>query len=140
MIEAILLVIIILGFIVISLYAVVQARRKNEEKAIKCISCNKEFMGKYKLTFLGFKKYTCPECNHKNLYPLSKPYIILYWFIMVNFIMGIGLIFLFPQPQGETPAILLPAIIAGFSLNALIKNRKIKRSSPVGFNNKGETK
>jgi hypothetical protein len=127
---------ILITFFVLACYAlvrgVVQARWGNKEKEIKCISCNKKFRGKNKLTLLGFKKYTCTECNHKNFYPLTKNYLILYWLILVIFFIFYlhDLIQLFSHPFLKIPPMGLGfwVIMAGFSLTALIKNRMIKRS------------
>lgn len=46
-----------------------------------CQSCRTSFAAEPKRTFLGFQKLTCPSCNAKVIYPLTRGYRITYWVI-----------------------------------------------------------
>ncbi|HXA46819.1 MAG TPA: hypothetical protein VNW52_04260 [Burkholderiaceae bacterium] len=54
--------------------------------AVQCTSCQHLFNGVPRKSFLGFKKFSCPECKKKFLLPLYTGYRIFYWIVLLCFI------------------------------------------------------
>ena len=53
--------------------------------AVTCRACGHRFEDVYKLSFLGFRKYKCPGCGKKVLYPVLTRYLVVYWLMITIF-------------------------------------------------------
>ena len=95
-----------------------------------CTKYGTKFTQVPKQTFLGFKILTCPTCQEKLTYPLTKSRIIVYWvifgwmaFIIFNdFNEGLG---------NNVPFIIgkigIPLILGVAAISAILKDRSIRR-------------
>lgn len=51
-------------------------------KAAICPHCGHSFSGVAKKSFLGFQKFSCPNCSKEFTYPLFRGYRITYWILL----------------------------------------------------------
>ena len=54
----------------------------SKESRIICTNCQQEFYAIPKKSLLGFKKYSCPHCKEKVLYPMDAGQLMLNWGII----------------------------------------------------------
>jgi hypothetical protein len=55
-----------------------------------CTKCSAKFNQAPKQTFLGFQRLTCPTCQEKVSYPLTRTYRIIFWVILVAEVVGVA--------------------------------------------------
>lgn len=95
-----------------------------------CKKCSSKFTQVPKQSFLGFRTLTCPTCQEKLTYPLTKSRAIVYWVIfgwMVfiifnNFNEGLGNNIPFLLGKISVPLVLSVAAIL-----AILKDRSIRK-------------
>ena len=55
----------------------------SETKIFNCKKCNVSSETAPKFSFLGFSKFTCPNCKNVTRGPMKKSYRIISWIILV---------------------------------------------------------
>ena len=90
----------------------------------------KTFFGARETSGMGFMKYTCPNCDKKVIYPMSRWTLKVYLSLWV-LLLGL-MIFVIISTQGKT--IVLPGVILIFAAAALIDDffliRRVKVRHP----------
>ena len=102
-----------------------------------CAKCSTKFTQVPKQSFLGFRALTCPMCQEKLIYPLTKSRTIVYWvifgwmaFIIFNdFNEGLG---------NNLPFILgrisVPLVLGVAAISAILKDRSIRKHLAITTN------
>ena len=54
-----------------------------EQTQIECDHCGSSFVTTPTRTFLGFQRFTCPNCHKKIIYPLTGGFRVTYWVIAI---------------------------------------------------------
>ena len=52
------------------------------ERDAICRGCHHPFRAKPKRDFLGFQRFTCPNCSKPVMYPLTSGYRVTYWILV----------------------------------------------------------
>jgi hypothetical protein len=93
------------------------------ETPVICFHCMEVITSNYQQTFIGFRKYHCPGCGKKVIYPLPTLYVAIYVIILVLF----GSLFVVNLMAGRLaiPGLLVVVGIAGLIVDFSIR-RKVK--------------
>ena len=94
-----------------------------KKQTVICFECENKFEEKPKRSFLGFRKFLCPKCENKFIYPLTSGYRYIYWFVLVIF----TLIFIVTVSKG---GVALPGLLIVGAVIALRKDKSLKENIP----------
>ena len=91
-----------------------------KEDEVVCLKCVKAFQGKFKSTFLGFKKYACPHCGERCVYDLRPFYRVLYWILSIGLVVSVVEIL----TRGDIP---IPGLLGVATVWSLISDRRKRK-------------
>ena len=86
-----------------------------------CSGCRTKSKGVWKSTFLGFKRFICPQCEAKTVYPLRTGYRIFYWILMV--LLAALMVYNLIHGRIAIPGFLAIAGLIGLILDAGVKKK-----------------
>ena len=90
------------------------------KQKVICPNCKNIFEEKPKLSLLAFRKFSCPSCSDKFIYPLTSGYRKLYLFLLILFI-------LFTIAAFTMGEVVIPGLLVIGAIIALIKNNSLKK-------------
>lgn len=94
---------------------------KITEGAVICPKCKNCFKQQSKSTTMGFRKYICPECNTKFIYPLRARTSFIYWFAAIVIMPFLFIGYLYQYGQIPIPGLLGIAVIYAIVRNITLK-------------------
>lgn len=93
---------------------------------VKCDSCAKPVLGKFKKDLWGYHIYSCSNCGYKTRYPLGSGYTTLYYICIGLFLLWI-FVYLFVDMTASIGFLGLLGIAA---IPILIHNSSLKSKHP----------
>jgi hypothetical protein len=86
-----------------------------------CSHCRTRFNSLPKRTFLGFQKFSCPECKEDVVYPLTPGYRMTYWILFA--LMMFSITSALAHGKFGVPGVLGIAVVIALIRDWRIKNR-----------------
>jgi hypothetical protein len=92
-----------------------------------------ELQKKPKRTFMGFLRIPCQNCQKNFRYPLTKGYILFYWFLLIfNILLAVSILaqgnLLIPNPVG---IIVIVFVIISLNKNSTLKQQVAQRERTI---------
>lgn len=101
------------------------------KKHVACSNCGEEFEGTWKLSALGFPRFSCPKCNTKFYFPLRSGYRVFYLIMVILLVCSaLGIISRIAEGEIGIPILGIPGIIGILGIYALTKDSSLRKKQP----------
>jgi hypothetical protein len=95
-------------------------KQKTPQQAY-CRNCINNFEAIPKLSFFGFRKFRCPNCQHNVIWPLTAGFLLIYWLVI-----SAAVVFRFASFEGPLQMVNLLDLFALASMAAIVMNYILK--------------
>ncbi|MCK4277456.1 MAG: DUF4190 domain-containing protein, partial [Phycisphaerae bacterium] len=87
---------------------------------IICPECRSSFRMPARKSFLGFRKYRCPACSSKVIYPLTPAYRVIWW-------VGFGIVVVAALLTVTRQVVAIPGLLGIVAVFAVISDLRIRK-------------